>query len=81
MRVNKLELNPDKTEVLLVSRDSGIRIPPVLEWAVLSLKGQVHNLGVLLDYSVAGLPDSSSGKECLCTVPRCVPAVNFPKLT
>uniref|UniRef100_A0A803SUT5 Reverse transcriptase domain-containing protein n=1 Tax=Anolis carolinensis TaxID=28377 RepID=A0A803SUT5_ANOCA len=51
MRVNKLRLNPDKTEVLQVSRksDRGIRWQPVLDGVALPLKAQVRSLGVLLD--------------------------------
>uniref|UniRef100_A0A803TEJ9 Reverse transcriptase domain-containing protein n=1 Tax=Anolis carolinensis TaxID=28377 RepID=A0A803TEJ9_ANOCA len=51
MRVNKLRLNPDKTEVLQVSRksDLGIGWQPVLDRVALPLKAQVCSLGVLLD--------------------------------
>uniref|UniRef100_A0A803TWX2 Reverse transcriptase domain-containing protein n=1 Tax=Anolis carolinensis TaxID=28377 RepID=A0A803TWX2_ANOCA len=51
MRVNKLRLNPDKTEVLQVSRmsDWGIGWQPVLDGVALPLKAQVCSLGVLLD--------------------------------
>uniref|UniRef100_A0A803TMD6 Reverse transcriptase domain-containing protein n=1 Tax=Anolis carolinensis TaxID=28377 RepID=A0A803TMD6_ANOCA len=51
MRANKLKLNPDKTEVLQVSRmsDRGIGWLPVLDGAALPLKAQVRSLGVLLD--------------------------------
>uniref|UniRef100_A0A803SUK8 Reverse transcriptase domain-containing protein n=1 Tax=Anolis carolinensis TaxID=28377 RepID=A0A803SUK8_ANOCA len=51
MRANKLKLNPDKTEVLQVSRmsDRGIGWLPVLDGVALSLKAQVCSLGVLLD--------------------------------
>uniref|UniRef100_A0A803TWG0 Reverse transcriptase domain-containing protein n=1 Tax=Anolis carolinensis TaxID=28377 RepID=A0A803TWG0_ANOCA len=51
MRVNKLRLNPDKTEVLQVSRtsDRGIGWQPVLDGVALPLKAQVCSLGVLLD--------------------------------
>uniref|UniRef100_A0A803TWV0 Reverse transcriptase domain-containing protein n=1 Tax=Anolis carolinensis TaxID=28377 RepID=A0A803TWV0_ANOCA len=50
-RVNKLKLNPDKTEVLQVSRmsDRGIGWQPVLDGVSLPLKVQVRSLGVLLD--------------------------------
>uniref|UniRef100_A0A803T8P4 Reverse transcriptase domain-containing protein n=1 Tax=Anolis carolinensis TaxID=28377 RepID=A0A803T8P4_ANOCA len=51
MRVNKLKLNPDKTEVLQVSRaaDRGIGWQPALDRVALPLKTQVRSLGVLLD--------------------------------
>uniref|UniRef100_A0A803SZI2 ribonuclease H n=1 Tax=Anolis carolinensis TaxID=28377 RepID=A0A803SZI2_ANOCA len=51
MRANKLRLNPDKTEVLQVSRksDRGIGWQPVLDGVTLPLKAQVRSLGVLLD--------------------------------
>ena len=51
MRVNKLRLNPDKTEVLLV-RKSTTRVldyHPTLDGVALPLKEQVRSLGVLLD--------------------------------
>uniref|UniRef100_A0A803SZA6 Reverse transcriptase domain-containing protein n=1 Tax=Anolis carolinensis TaxID=28377 RepID=A0A803SZA6_ANOCA len=50
-RVNKLKLNPEKTEVLLVSRkaEQGIGLQPVLDGVALPLKTQVRSLGVLLD--------------------------------
>uniref|UniRef100_A0A803TU59 Reverse transcriptase domain-containing protein n=1 Tax=Anolis carolinensis TaxID=28377 RepID=A0A803TU59_ANOCA len=55
MRANKLKLNPDKTEVLQVSRstDRGTGWLPVLEGVALPLKAQVHSLGVLLDSSLS----------------------------
>uniref|UniRef100_A0A803T782 Reverse transcriptase domain-containing protein n=1 Tax=Anolis carolinensis TaxID=28377 RepID=A0A803T782_ANOCA len=51
MRANKLKLNPDKTEVLLVSRKAkqGIGLQPVLDGVTLPLKAQVRSLGVILD--------------------------------
>uniref|UniRef100_A0A803SLJ1 Reverse transcriptase domain-containing protein n=1 Tax=Anolis carolinensis TaxID=28377 RepID=A0A803SLJ1_ANOCA len=51
MRRNKLRINPDKTEALLVSRssDRGIGWQPVLDGVALPLKSQVRSLGVLLD--------------------------------
>uniref|UniRef100_R4GDA2 Reverse transcriptase domain-containing protein n=1 Tax=Anolis carolinensis TaxID=28377 RepID=R4GDA2_ANOCA len=54
MRANKLKLNPDKTEVLQVSRmpDRGIGWQPVLDGVALPLKAQVRSLGVLLDSSL-----------------------------
>uniref|UniRef100_A0A803SRC4 Reverse transcriptase domain-containing protein n=1 Tax=Anolis carolinensis TaxID=28377 RepID=A0A803SRC4_ANOCA len=54
MRANKLKLNPDKTEVLEVSRksDRGIGWQPVLNGVALPLKAQVRSLGVLLDSSL-----------------------------
>ncbi|KAF7239998.1 Pro-neuregulin-1, membrane-bound isoform [Varanus komodoensis] len=45
MRANKLSLNPDKTEVLLVGGD----FDPVMDRVALPLKDRVHSLGVLLD--------------------------------
>ncbi|XP_062818981.1 probable RNA-directed DNA polymerase from transposon BS isoform X1 [Anolis carolinensis] len=55
MRANKLKLNPDKTEALLVSRrtNRGIGWQPVLNGVALPLKAQVRSLGVLLDSSLA----------------------------
>uniref|UniRef100_A0A803TBL4 Reverse transcriptase domain-containing protein n=1 Tax=Anolis carolinensis TaxID=28377 RepID=A0A803TBL4_ANOCA len=55
MRANKLKLNPDKTEVLQVSRstDRGIGWLPVLDGVALPLKAQVRSLGVLLDSSLS----------------------------
>ncbi|XP_015274014.1 PREDICTED: uncharacterized protein LOC107116590 [Gekko japonicus] len=54
MRVNKLKLNPDKTDFLRVSRkvDQGLRMSPVSEGVILPFKRQVHSLGVLLDIAV-----------------------------
>ena len=51
MRANKLKLNPEKKEVLLVSckGDKEIGILPVLNGVTLPLKTQVCSLGVLLD--------------------------------
>uniref|UniRef100_A0A803TAT9 Reverse transcriptase domain-containing protein n=1 Tax=Anolis carolinensis TaxID=28377 RepID=A0A803TAT9_ANOCA len=51
MRANKFKLNPDKTEVLLVSRkaEQGIGLQPVLDGVTLPLKAQVRSLGVILD--------------------------------
>uniref|UniRef100_A0A803T733 Reverse transcriptase domain-containing protein n=1 Tax=Anolis carolinensis TaxID=28377 RepID=A0A803T733_ANOCA len=51
MRRNKLRINPDKTEALLVScaSDRGIGWQPVLDGVALPLKSQVRSLGVLLD--------------------------------
>ncbi|KAF7238180.1 Complement C1q-like protein 3 [Varanus komodoensis] len=51
MRANKLSLNPDKTEVLLVC-SAGLQVggfDPVLDGVALPLKDRVHSLGVLLD--------------------------------
>ncbi|KAF7254753.1 Formin-2, partial [Varanus komodoensis] len=51
MRANKLKLNPDKTEVLLVG-GSGLRMGDlglVLNGVALPLRDRVHSLGVLLD--------------------------------
>ena len=55
MRANKLKINPDKTEVLLVSQkaDEGIGILPVLDGVTLPLKTQVCSLCVLLDSSLS----------------------------
>ena len=55
MRANKLKLNPDKTEVLLVSQkaDQGIGIQLVLDGVTLPLKTQVCSLGVLLDSALS----------------------------
>ncbi|KAF7249443.1 hypothetical protein EYD10_05220 [Varanus komodoensis] len=51
MRANKLKLNPDKTEVLLVGGSSswvgGLDL--ALDGVALPLKDRVHSLGVLLD--------------------------------
>nr|XP_060621478.1 uncharacterized protein LOC132768982 [Anolis sagrei ordinatus]XP_060621479.1 uncharacterized protein LOC132768982 [Anolis sagrei ordinatus]XP_060621480.1 uncharacterized protein LOC132768982 [Anolis sagrei ordinatus] len=54
MRRNKLKINPDKTEVLLVDRkpDWGVGWQPVLDGVTLPLKSQVRSLGVLLDSSL-----------------------------
>ncbi|XP_053112476.1 uncharacterized protein LOC128327575 [Hemicordylus capensis] len=51
MWANKLKLNPDKTEVLLVSRRANRdeEILPVLDGVALPLKEQVRSLWVLLD--------------------------------
>uniref|UniRef100_A0A803SXN9 Reverse transcriptase domain-containing protein n=1 Tax=Anolis carolinensis TaxID=28377 RepID=A0A803SXN9_ANOCA len=62
MRVNKLKLHPDKTEVLLVSRkaEQGIGLQPVLDGVALPLKAQVRSLGVLLDSSLSLEPQVSA---------------------
>ncbi|XP_061477478.1 uncharacterized protein LOC133381914 [Rhineura floridana] len=51
MRTNKLRLNPDKTEMLLVDgfSDRMVDIYPVLDGVTLPLKEQVRSLGVILD--------------------------------
>ena len=51
MRVNKLKLNSDKTELLLVSQkaDQGAGMQPGV---MHPLKIQVHSLGILLDSSL-----------------------------
>lgn len=52
MRTNKLKLNPDKTEVLLLVNARaarGLRSQPILKGAVLPLKEQLHSLEILLD--------------------------------
>ena len=50
MRVNKLKLNPGKTEVLLVNlkADEGIGMQPVLDRVIYPLKKQVCGWGVVL---------------------------------
>ncbi|KAF7253513.1 Vacuolar protein 8 [Varanus komodoensis] len=51
MRANKLKLNPDKTEVLMVG-DSSFWVSdlvPALAGVAVPLKDRVHSLGVLLD--------------------------------
>ena len=47
MRANKLKLNPDKTEMLLVggSSDRMVGVQPVLDGVALPLKEQVCSLG------------------------------------
>uniref|UniRef100_A0A803TMK0 Reverse transcriptase domain-containing protein n=1 Tax=Anolis carolinensis TaxID=28377 RepID=A0A803TMK0_ANOCA len=62
MRANKLKLNPDKMEVLLISRraEQGIGLQPVLDGVALPLKTQVHNLGVLLDSLLSLEPQVSA---------------------
>uniref|UniRef100_A0A803TFX4 Reverse transcriptase domain-containing protein n=1 Tax=Anolis carolinensis TaxID=28377 RepID=A0A803TFX4_ANOCA len=62
MRANKLKLNPDKTEVLLVSRkaEQGIGLQPVVDGVALPLKTQVRSLGVLLDSSLSLEPQVSA---------------------
>uniref|UniRef100_A0A803THC7 Reverse transcriptase domain-containing protein n=1 Tax=Anolis carolinensis TaxID=28377 RepID=A0A803THC7_ANOCA len=61
MRANKLKLNPDKMEVLLVSRKAkqGIGLQPVLAGVALPLKTQVRSLGVMLDSSLSLEPQVS----------------------
>ncbi|KAF7250405.1 Vacuolar protein sorting-associated protein 13A [Varanus komodoensis] len=51
MRANKLKLNPDKTEVLLVGGSSfgEGELNQVLNGVALPLRDKVHSLGVLLD--------------------------------
>uniref|UniRef100_A0A803THP9 ribonuclease H n=1 Tax=Anolis carolinensis TaxID=28377 RepID=A0A803THP9_ANOCA len=62
MRANKLKLNPDKTEVLLVSRkaEQGTGLQPVLDGVTLPLKAQVRSLGVILDSSLSLEPQVSA---------------------
>uniref|UniRef100_A0A803U1N2 Reverse transcriptase domain-containing protein n=1 Tax=Anolis carolinensis TaxID=28377 RepID=A0A803U1N2_ANOCA len=62
MRANKLKLNPDKTEVLLVSQkaEQGIGLQPVLDGVTLPLKAQVRSLGVILDSSLSLEPQVSA---------------------
>ncbi|KAF7245648.1 Transcription factor SOX-6 [Varanus komodoensis] len=55
IRANKLKLNPDKTEVLLVG-DSSFWVSdlgPALDGVALPLKDRVHSLGVLLDLELS----------------------------
>uniref|UniRef100_G1KYX6 HSR domain-containing protein n=1 Tax=Anolis carolinensis TaxID=28377 RepID=G1KYX6_ANOCA len=61
MRANKLKLNPDKTEVLLVSHkaEQGIGLQPVLDGVALPLKTRVCSLGILLDSSLSLEPQVS----------------------
>ena len=51
LRANKLKLNPDKTEMLLVggSSDQMVGVQPVLDGVAFPLKEQVHSSGVLLE--------------------------------
>uniref|UniRef100_A0A803TUY7 Reverse transcriptase domain-containing protein n=1 Tax=Anolis carolinensis TaxID=28377 RepID=A0A803TUY7_ANOCA len=62
MRAKKLNLNPDKTEVLLVSQkaEQGIGLQPVLDGVTLPLKAQVRSLGVFLDSSLSLEPQVSA---------------------
>ncbi|XP_061473928.1 uncharacterized protein LOC133380529 [Rhineura floridana] len=55
MGANKLKLNPDKTETLLVSAFSAQMedVHPVLDGVTLPLKEQVRSLGVLFDPSLS----------------------------
>ncbi|XP_061465627.1 uncharacterized protein LOC133376825 [Rhineura floridana] len=55
MRANKLRLNPDKTEMLLVggSPDQMVDVRPVLDGVALPLNAQIRSLGVLLDPSLS----------------------------
>ncbi|XP_061471923.1 uncharacterized protein LOC133379865 [Rhineura floridana] len=55
MRTNKLRLNPDKTEMLLVggSSDWMVDVQPVLYGVTLPLKEKVRSLGVLLEPSLS----------------------------
>ncbi|XP_061443806.1 uncharacterized protein LOC133365612 isoform X9 [Rhineura floridana] len=55
MRTNKLRLNPDKTEMLLVggSSDQMVDVQPVLDGVALPLKEQIHSLRVLLESSLS----------------------------
>lgn len=68
MMANKLRLNPDKTEVLLVGHvsDPSTGITPMLVGAACPLKAQVHSFWVLLepklllDSQVAAVATSAS---------------------
>lgn len=55
MRLNNLKFNPDKIEVLWVSRkvDMGSESLPILDAVILPLKKQVCSLQVLLDTTVS----------------------------
>ncbi|XP_061474960.1 small ribosomal subunit protein uS7 isoform X1 [Rhineura floridana] len=55
MGANRLKLNPDKTETLLVSAFSAqmVDVHPVLDGVTLPLKEQVRSLGVLFDPSLS----------------------------
>ncbi|XP_061477973.1 uncharacterized protein LOC133382302 [Rhineura floridana] len=55
MRTNKLRLNPDKTEMLLVDGFSNqvVDTYPVLDGVTLPQKEQVRSLGVVLDSSLS----------------------------
>ena len=71
MRAIKLKLNPDKTEVLLLSRnvDQGIGMQPVLDRITLPLKTQLRSLadspGIVTEPGCQGF---SAGQECICTI-------------
>ena len=76
MRANKLKLNPDKTEVLLVSwkANEGIEILPVLDRVTLPLKTLL--LGCPLGFiPKLGCPGLGSGQEHICTAKAGAPAV------
>lgn len=51
---NKLKLNPDKTEILLVNRvaSQGLQSQSVLDWVLLPLKKQICSMGALSDLSL-----------------------------
>ncbi|XP_061487038.1 uncharacterized protein LOC133387065 isoform X3 [Rhineura floridana] len=55
MRANKLRLNPDKTEMLLVDgfSDRMVDTYPILDGVTLPLKDRVRSLGVVLDSSLS----------------------------
>ncbi|XP_062990384.1 lactosylceramide 4-alpha-galactosyltransferase isoform X3 [Elgaria multicarinata webbii] len=77
MRANKLKLNPDKTETLLVggSSDWMAGVQPVLDWVALPLKEQVRSLGVLLEPSLSlEAQVESGGTECFLPTPVGGPA-------
>ena len=78
MIVNKLKLNPNKTEELLVSwrADEEIGLQPGI---TLPLKTQVHHLGVLMDSSCEpGSPVFSGGQEGPCTIKTSAPDALVP---
>lgn len=61
MRVNKLRINPDKTEILLVGLVPAPRIEYILmlDGVACPLKDQVRSLGVLLDEQIAAVSRST----------------------
>ena len=80
MRANKLRLNPDKTEVLLVSHNAnqGTEIQPELDGSTLSMKSQVHSMGVLLDSTLSLNVQVSVVAKNAFAVRTGVPAVPIP---
>ena len=78
--MNKLKLNPDKTEVLLVSQkaDQGTGMQPVLDGVTLPLKIQVCSLGVRLDSSPSLDAQVSAVARSICRVKTSDSAVPSP---